>query len=412
MKRISPRFADGPLLRALLDAPPPLSRERIFPFDIVGSVADLLSDKVPHDAGENSHDVHGRLRYESSFQFLHGVGELPLVDLYAEHFTSWIESVPHPARIPLWPEGKKCAVALTHDIDTPERFALLKTPWWPSGKSLRSNLGLFFDKAKMLRQMIWHKDPDDFWLFDDILRVESSRGLRSSFYFSVTPFHHPAGTPWDVHYDATGTRYREIMARLLDAGDEVGLHAGYSAYRSPATRFHQEKDKLERILGRPVEGLRHHYWMLGPDPDATLFAHEAAGFSYDSSIGFNDHTGYRRNTATPFHPFNEHAEREICPLQIPVFCMDGNLFYRPGPYDDRLREVRNHVERIKRVGGGAALLWHDRACFPRSDEFRHWGRAYIDILDGLANDRQIWVATPVEITRWLKARRKRLEIIQ
>ena len=52
-----------------------------------------------------------------------------------------------------------------------------------------------------------------------------------------------------------------------------------------ATRLAAEKIRLEQLAG-PVRGQRYHFLRL--DPDRNLADVEAAGFAYDSTLGFND----------------------------------------------------------------------------------------------------------------------------
>lgn len=370
----------------------------VLPFDLVGAVADHLGDRAHPDPPIDALDEHGRLRAASEFAQHRRLGRDPLVN----------EAVRRMAEIgrvrfgiePLdpWPHGRVAAVGLSHDVDLPDRYAMMRdlARPWRFRRAPRTQLRAAW---QLLGDRLRDPAPDDHWGFDELLAAEERAGVRSTFLFSVTPYHAATGSTLDPAYDATGRRFRRLYARLRAGGWEIGLHAGYRAWEHP-DRFKRERERLAALSGTEIRGLRHHYWQLGPDVAATLRAHEAAGFDYDASIAFNDAPGYRRAVALPFHPYDATMQRPITTLQLPTTLMDGNLFYRPMTVDDAVAESVAQLETIIALHGLAVVDWHSHTAVPTNRRFAAWGIAYGRILDWITARTDLWVATLGEIAEW------------
>ena len=238
-----------------------------FPFDVLGAIAAFLgdadhADPAAADPAAADLDEHGRLRLDASTPFLAGRGDVPVVNTYVAVLGAAL-AVRGLVGRPRWPDGKRAAIALSHDVDRPDRYALLESAWRP-WRFRRSPRGYVETTLALARARLRDRDPSDQWRFDDIVAFERGLQVRSTFYFSVTPFHRPWADGVDVAYDAGSRRFRRVMHELVDDGFEVGLHASYNAFESSA-RLRSERERLSRLAGTEVRGLRHHYWHLGPD---------------------------------------------------------------------------------------------------------------------------------------------------
>jgi hypothetical protein len=378
------------------------------PFDVLGAIGRLLTDQVHDGVSADGRDAHGRLRFVASLQARQGYGDVPIVNCYVDLLRSLVRRQLGQAGQPLWPPGKRAAVGLSHDVDRPCKWGLLRAlshGQWPRGGR---RLAWFLGKAgKIALDRMRAGGRDDFWLFEPIMAAERQRGFRSTFMFAPTPSFGRGGTRWDVDYDIDWSRFEPIFRAIADGGFEVGLHAGYSAC-SDGRRFVDERRRLADRSGAAVTGLRHHFWHLGSDEGRTLRMHEEAGFAYDSSIAFNDELGFRRSVALPFRPWDPTLGRSLRTLQLPTFCMDGNLFHRRPEPGLAIERVAGFLDRIKTHGGLGVLDWHVRTSLPANREFRDWGKTYLGILDLLAADPELWVTGLGEIETWLEARRATL----
>ena len=378
------------------------------PFDVLGAIGRLLTDRVHDGVSADGRDAHGRLRFAASFQARHGYGDVPIVNCYVDLLRGLVRRQLGLVGQPLWPPGKRAAIGLSHDVDRPCKWGLLRAlshGQWPRGGR---RLAWFLGKSgKIAFDRLRAGGRDDFWLFEPIMAAEQERGFRSTFMFAPTPSFGRGGTRWDVDYDIGWSGFEPLFRAIAEDGFEVGLHAGYSAC-SDGRRFVDERRSLADRSGAAVTGLRHHFWHLGPDEGRTLRMHEEAGFAYDSSIAFNDELGFRRSVALPFRPWDPTLGRSLRTLQLPTFCMDGNLFHRRSEPGLAIGRVARFLDRIKTQGGLGVIDWHVRTSLPANREFRDWGRAYLGILDLLAADPGLWVTGLGEIDAWLEARRAAL----
>lgn len=384
----------------------PETLEGTLPFDIVSAVAALLDDTVSADLPPGSRDRHGRVTYPSSFAARAGYGAVPIVNRYVDALGRALRARHGLAGEPRWPDGKRGVIALSHDVDQPERYAMLQSvrrPW-----RLRRHPRSYARSAwRHVRARARDPQPQDSWVWREVAEAESRHGFRSSFFVASMPFHGSHGADQDVHYDVRRRPYRGILRELDAGGFDIGLHAGYRAWEHPEWMA-GERRRLQDATGLAIEGNRHHYWNLGPNPAATLRSHEEAGFRHDASIAFNDHVGFRRSVAIPFWPWDEGLGRPLRTLQVPTAVMDGNLFYESRDVEAGVATVARTVDEITASGGVGSIDWHLQTSVPCTPEYWHWGEAYLAILEDLASRRDLWVTSHAEVERWWTARAARL----
>lgn len=372
-------------------------------FDYVSAISSFLCDSVNKNLPSDSFDEHGRLNRGRSFQGLNGFAEIPIVNTYVENLRDEIRSRTGKPWVPLWPPGRKCAIVLTHDVDQPDKYAGIYAPFLCTRLGLRRNITNNLNRLKLARMRILDSNPGDYWQFSEIMNYEGKHGLRSTFLFATVNRYSELGTDTDVSYDIRRKEYRDILDDMGQRGVEVGLHASYMAYANP-NRLLLERRELSRLSGQIIWGLRHHYWHLGPDVERTQRYHEESGLEYDLSLGFNDNIGFRRSVALPFHPWDSVHLRPINVLQIPTFCMDGNLFYQETTVDEAVTRLKSIISTIKHLGGVGAIDWHVRTSYPGNTEYENWGKAYLRILDWLATDEEIWTTCASEVNAWVRKR--------
>ena len=369
------------------------------PSDIVRQTARLLRDDPHRTPPAAALDRHGRLRRDTSAPEAAGVGGVPLVDRMADALGVWLDRNGGPARRARWPGHARAAVGLSHDVDHPDRYGILRAVA-RNPLRVRSAPRTFAAKAVAEARARRHDpDPDAFWAFDALMASEGRRGFTSTYHFAATPFYGPAGSSFDVAYDVTEPRFRPVFERLRETGNPVALHTGYNAHAAPG-RITAEKRRLEAAVGAPVIGNRHHYWHLGPDIAATLREHETAGFAWDTSLAFNEAMGFRRSTTLPFHPWDDSLARPLRTLQLPTTCMDGNLFYKSADVDAAVTAIAGMLDTVVDAGGALVIDWHLQASVPTNPEYRAWAEAYQQVLDLVAARPDVWVADLDAIARW------------
>jgi hypothetical protein len=365
-------------------------------FDIVGATARLLTDSV-NTYGE--WDSHDRLTFSSSFQGRHQCSRVPLVNIFVERLRCPLERHCGAPGVPPLPRGKKAAIGLSHDVDRLERWADVRG-FLRTGKH-----ALYASRSVLLNAIHCH---DNFRLLRELIKFEESLGVTSTFLFATESRYSAYGVRHDVAYDVEQPAVRALLEHIQSRGFEIGLHASYTSFREP-DRFRMERNRLRSLSRGEIAGVRHHCWHLGREVDATLAMHEQAGFRYDSSIAFNYDLGFRRSVALPYYPWLSKAARPVQVLQLPVFCMDGNLFYRHSLVDEALEQIMGIVATLKQLGGTGVIDWHSDTSHPQTHGFERWGQAYFKLLRMLSEDSTLWVTHLGELASWATSRNRFLE---
>jgi peptidoglycan/xylan/chitin deacetylase (PgdA/CDA1 family) len=280
-----------------------------------------------------------------------------------------------------YPENKKFAVCLTHDIDyiyPPFSHDVLSFLYY------LKNLEL----GKIKNQFFWKyegKEKSPYWNFDEIMKLEEKHDAKSSFYFMAT------------EEDIRRFRYdiedlENTLGSIVDNGWEVGLHGGYNAYNSLETIL-KEKKRIEKVLGKKVIGYRNHYLMFKVPDTWKLLA--KAGFKYDTTFGYNNIIGFRNGMCHPYHPFDLDNNQEIDIIEIPLNIMDMALFNSGiGNAWDNIKKIIDNVEKFN---GVLTILWHNNIfnCPFRKDSSKLYNK-----LLSYCHGKNAWMTSGDEILEW------------
>lgn len=312
--------------------------------------------------------------------------------------------------IPPVPAGFPFMVCLTHDVDHPvltnHRFD--HTMW---GFLHRATIGSVADVLAHRRRprTLWRnfaaaarlplvhvglaRDP---WRdFDRYASLEAGLGAT---YF-VIPVRGqpgrmgPGAAPKRRASPYTLEQIHPQLDRLRAAGAELAVH-GIDAWID-ADSATMEHVLFARATNHPSSGIRMHWLYSGPQTASAL---EQAGFTYDSSIGYNETVGYRAGTTQVYRP--NGATRL---LELPLHVMDTALFY---PSYLHLHEEAAHrrlapmIDHALTAGGVLTVNWHDRSIAPE----RWWDGFYLELLRKL-KEHGAWFPTAAEAVAWFELRR-------
>ncbi len=240
----------------------------------------------------------------------------------------------------------------------------------------------------------------DFWLqFDQYLALENGR--PSTFF--VIPFPGVAGSRAPdtaaAAPQARAAKYETAALkpdfdRLRAAGCEVALH-GLDAWND-AARGKGEAAAIDGLAEASERGVRMHWLYFEAGSPSRL---EQAGFTYDSTSGYNEAIGFRAGTSQVFRP---PGVAQL--LELPLHVMDTALFYPSrmnlAP-DDARAAVMALVDEAARHGGVLTINWHDRSLAPE----RLWDGFYRQLLAAL-DTRTPWFATAADSVAWFRQRRE------
>lgn len=367
--------------------------------DIVLTGHYLLTGRLEKYLQRDSHDRHA---VQESFLYRYGLLATPIINQYGLFLRNIFKST-HPFSPP-WPDGKKYAVALSHDVDYPEMIRSIEVLKYLSRHKSQSRISKIWDILQ---------NRETFWKFKDWLELEQSHQVKSSFYFcgfkgSVLRYLFKAPDPF---YDLQQQAYREIM-RFIDSQDfEVGMHSSYLAYRSVEQSL-REKLRVEEALGKPVWGNRQHYWHLNPDnPSETAIIHDKIGLLYDSSLSYSKHSGFRYSICSPFHFYDPVGKKPVPVLQLPPTFMDDHLFGYSSCAN--FPTWKSHLDTLLdsvRIHEGILVVdYHVRTL--NNTFYPDWGKSYEYLVKKITACADFYCDIPLNIAKYWLQREQEIERI-
>jgi peptidoglycan/xylan/chitin deacetylase (PgdA/CDA1 family) len=377
------------------------------------SLARLLLRTEEYEEGHR--DQWNCWEHSFSENFRRGTLWVPEVDEWTAARRAELAS--RTALEPLWPENRQFVVCLTHDVDMISRQTspaqLLRSlriglSSLPTGRNAIQHRAL--RAAQALARAAYFgiaSVPSAFDTLERSIEVEREYDVRSSYFFTVYP---SLPTPYDCAYrpndsclfrDAP-TTVSDLMRWLVREGWDVGLHGSYlSAVERDL--LEEEKGILEEALGERVKTVRQHY--LHFDVRKTPRLQGEAGFSADSTLGFNRNVGFRAGTSLPFRLFDFSANAPVLVLEVPLIIQEAPLLSANAlELDPDLAEktIVQLFDAIARVGGVATLLFHPHSL--RQPAFMRLYRFSIE----RALEQGAWIASLASVAEWWQAREERL----
>ena len=325
--------------------------------DVFGSAFFMLSRY--EELVVPARDHHGRFAATSSLAHAEGFLGIPIVDAYAELLWGALEG--------LWPRLERPArsfqLALSHDVDQPLASAgrgapalmrqlgadlLIRHDAELAGRRLRSWAGL--------RRGDHTLDPYN--TFDFLMDVSERHSIAGAFYFLATEEISAVDGPYTLEQPWIEALIRRIHVR----GHEIGLHPSFESHLDPLltqVEFGRLRDAAERQgVSQERWGGRQHY--LRWQNPVTWSNWEAAGLSYDSTVGYADRIGFRAGTCHEFRPFHLLERRPLRLRERPLHVMDRTLFdYMKLSPEVASQRVLELARECRGYGGTLSLLCHN-----------------------------------------------------
>ncbi|MEO1836760.1 MAG: polysaccharide deacetylase family protein [Akkermansiaceae bacterium] len=335
-------------------------RSRMFSIDVLGSLFFLLSSY--EEAVVEERDHHGRFPSQASVLKRENLLHRAIGNEYIE--TLWREMTG------LWPgltrRSREFRIQPSHDIDVPSFY------WRRSaGAVIRESarqLVKFRCALGALRvagggfvrgPAQWRLDP--FETIEAIMDQSEACGLKSVFNYipERTSVSHDVGMPLD--HPQIESQWRNIAAR----NHEIGIHPGYETCEHPeriargATLIRRQLEKLK--IDQEILGGRQHF--LRWNSRSTARSWEAAGLSYDSTLGFADQCGFRCGVCYEFPLYDLENRRVLALRERPLIAMDctvlDDAYMGLGSGEEAFQYLFDLRETCRKYEGDFTILWHN-----------------------------------------------------
>lgn len=158
---------------------------------------------------------------------------------------------------------------------------------------------------------------------------------------------------------------RDLLRRIHRRGHEIGLHPSYSTFRDAAA-LKGEADRLKRVCA--LEGIEQDQWggrmhYLRWEQPTTMRSWNDAGMSYDSTLGYADHAGFRCGTCHEYPAYDVQQQEQLNLRIRPLIAMECSVideaYMGLGDGQEAEEVFLNLKEACRQVKGDFNLLWHN-----------------------------------------------------
>jgi len=307
--------------------------------------------------------------FKSSIQYKFNFTEIAAVDRYCELLEDILmRRFQEFVRSNIWPEGKKFAVSLSHNIEywdfwTKDQFerSIKSRAEQPKkqylkllSKSIKHRIdqNLFFEPAKLIKKIIKK---------ETILRTSST-------FFILTKTDFPDERR---NYFGDEKNFEQLVKLLKDSS--VNLFGSKEA----GFQYHFLPPEMDKLSGFSANGFRVRYLNFNYQHLFTTL--EKGNVKYDSSIGFDEHIGYRAGISYPFNPYNIKEDRPFNLLEIPIIALDSSLMKQNANNNKRAEKKVNKLIKISKLHKShISLSWHTHHF--DSIDFPKWAKMYWKLL--------------------------------
>lgn len=331
--------------------------------DIIGSIFFMLSRYEELNAKDL--DDFGQFKAKSSLAYKEGFILRPIVDEYIEILWSAIQQ--------LWPyierKAETFSVSPTHDVDTPflnVRLSNIKSLMQRTGGDIirRRSLKLMYRtlygwiRHKFTGKLRYVNDPFD--VFDRLLSLSVKYNIKSKYYFMVL---NEFGGALSGRYNIYDDEIKCLVDAVAKEGHEIGFHPTGDSYRNWESFFKQAKIyySLKKDLNiKCASGGRQHYLLW--DLDRTARNWEKCNFDYDSTMGFNEHVGFRSGTCKEYYLWHHATKRKMQLIERPLILMYESLFDESAmnlSYEEARVVTIKLKDTCRKVNGNFVFLWHN-----------------------------------------------------
>jgi peptidoglycan/xylan/chitin deacetylase (PgdA/CDA1 family) len=191
-----------------------------------------------------------------------------------------------------------------------------------------------------------------------MMDVNEKAGNTAAFYF-IPEITDPV---MDDTCVITDDAVRAMMRRIAHRGHEIGIHPGYRTYHN-VRKIISGKRRLQYVLAEEkiaqrITGGRQHYLRWTTRTPALW---DAAGFEYDSTLGYADHAGFRCGTCHEYRMYDLHRRKALQLRQRPLICMECSVtVYMGCGFTDFAFATMSKLKRAaQKFNGNFTLSWHN-----------------------------------------------------
>ncbi|GAA4311577.1 polysaccharide deacetylase family protein [Compostibacter hankyongensis] len=328
--------------------------------DFWGSMFFMLSRY--EEAISPDKDSHGRFPANASIAYKNNFLCRPIVNEYLELLWKVLQFLDQKLRR----KERKFKNVLTCDVDWPYnpvnhnyKLFLKKTAKnIIKDKSIQKTWETAFEFIKV-RMYGWK--ADSYNTFSYLMQLAEKEKMDLVFYFICD--HSAAGI--DGNYSINDKLISNLISEINQRGHQIGVHFSYNTYLD-GKQINKEvgifKDKLGLLgIKQDITGSRQHY--LRYKTSETIAHLNNAGLSYDSTLSFAEHAGFRSGVCYEYSMYDLSKRRKLCIKERPLIAMECSVISKKymnlGYSEEALKTFQLLKKQCALYQGNFILLWHN-----------------------------------------------------
>ena len=334
--------------------------------DIRGNHYDIFYNAFVHlsrleewESEKNGRGIH-------SYSFNHPrrnkkIWRIPVVNSLFNELEKWIKT-----KYPDVPFGdrKPPFIEFSHDVDYINKTIQLriKQPLFNVFKCGKHLLQLNFREgvSNFKNGVSFACRKCDYWCFDRWDELEKALDIKSVYYFFAKSEDRKFNVKrWllDPSYDiAKNGRLKEKCRELISEGSQIGIHGSYFSAED-GSLFKKEKEIIENSIGYEITKSRQHW--LNYYESKTPYIYAEVGIEEDSTLGFNDISGFRAGVASIYNPYDHRNNVPFPFKEIALVIMDSHFYdYLDDYAQNHLEWLFDSMSKVKHFA--ISVTWHQR----------------------------------------------------
>lgn len=325
-----------------------------FHHDILKSAFYLLSGFQEYHSGKL--DKQERFPWSSSIQYSLGITQKPIVNYYFEVILEAFSEFCNLNDLKFKRKNREAPILfLSHDVDKLKKYTIRNLV--NSGMEMfgiRSVPAGFLERLKDLFTYTWGLfsfRTDPYWTFKEMTDLEHKLQISSTWYF----LERGAGKNSTYHFE--DKRIRKLINYLSARGHEIGVHGTLESSLDQHA-MDNSIHGLKAVSNSFVSGIRQHE--LKYSNPITSRIQVKSGFTYDATLGFAEHIGFRNSYAYPFRLYDFDNETPINIWQLPLNVMEVSMLLYMREQVGSIHEIIQPIlSEVTKFNGVFSLLWHN-----------------------------------------------------
>ncbi len=329
------------------------------PFDVFAASFYLLSryeEYLPQVK-----DSLVRFMASSSIAYEHQFLQLPIVDIWAIKIKRILEERFEGVQF----SSNKFSTEIICEVN--EALAYRKKGWFRSVENFGSDfIKLRFKRIYIQCKVILGLQKDPYHTYNYIINKTKTGKASLKFFFGLGDY--------SLHEKSHNYHSQTYQQLIKSIGDycSIGMRLSFDAQKD-VIALKNEKKRFEKITHRSLNQTLCQYSKINlPTTYRDLIEQEVM---FDYSMGYQDNSGFRAGTCTPFLFYDLEYEIQT-PLLLMPYCLSENAFQKITSPEKAIQQASVLVDQVKKVNGKLVIHINNQIFDTTAQRSRFWKQVF------------------------------------